>query len=266
MIIYDQSSEDYHASKAIGASTARLALDSIQLFKDCRDGLLREPSTAATGFGTAFHARMLQPDLFQTLVSEGPINEKTGSCYGRDTKAFKVWEAENPGRLVVDSEEMASIAYMEERMPAAVKAILRSPSARTEVSVYRDSAGLSLKCRPDHLDGTVCTDLKTIDRIDNIGRAFRSHKYWFAQEWYKRLLREETGQPHTFQFIFAEKAPPYRWRIVRTNAEVCEEAAMLVRGVLTMLSDAQERGNWHDTGAIMEEITWPDCGHYEEET
>lgn len=265
MIIFDQSAADYHASEHIGASTAKLALDSLQLFDDYRNGLVPNASSRALNFGTAFHAAILEPHLYANLISAGPINDKTGKPYGRDSKVFSEWEASNPGKLVLDGAELDTITTMIARMPGEVRGVFaHRQSAKTEVSVYRDIDGLPVKCRTDHLDEPVITDLKTIDDIDGIAWAFKSYKYWFSQEWYKRVLLAETGVRHRFQFVFAEKKPPYRWRIVQTNDEVCEEGAMLVRGVMSMLRDAQKSGTWTDAASIHEEITWPDCGHYEE--
>lgn len=254
----------YLANPAIGASSAALILDSPRLFGDERAGLYHRSGTKATDFGTAFHARILQPETFVPMLSEGPINEKTGRCYGRDSKAWADWAGANPGKVVLTSEESDTMLLMEERMPAEVGAILRSSTARHEVSVYQTMDGVAAKCRPDSLDNDTITDLKTVEHIDGIRRAFRVYHYWFSQAWYRRMLWLETGRKHAHRFIFAEKSPPYRWRIVTVTDEVREESDMQVRGVLSAIASGQRSNEWPDLGPITQEITWPDCGHYED--
>jgi len=266
MAFTKESMESYHANKAIGSSTAKLYLESPQLYKDEIDGVVEHTGSKAFQFGTAFHAMILEPELFVANASQGPINDKTGKPYGAETKAFLEWEAANPGKIIVSEQDGEVMQRMRDRMPSEVATIFASKTAQTEVSVYGAHADLSLKCRPDHLDGTMITDLKTVGNIDSIGHAFKSYKYWFSQEWYKSILKGVTGQVHRFQFVFAEKEPPYRWRIVSTSQEVNEEGAMLVRGVLIGLVEGYATGNWADIGSVREEVTWPDCGYWEDQS
>jgi hypothetical protein len=266
MIRFDQPHHEYLSDPAIGSHTARHALDSIQLVRDERDGLIvRAPSRALT-FGTVAHAKFLQPQIFADMLGTGPINPKTGRCYGQETKAFAEWADANPGKVVLNDSELKGLDGMASRMPEQIRAILATPGAMAEASVYQTITDVAAKCRPDLLDvdGAMITDLKTIDDIGGIRHAMKSYGYWFQQEWYKRVLFAETGKRFAFRFIFAEKSPPYRWRIVTTTQEVCEEGAAIVSGVLIMLRDAAKSGDWSDKGGITQEITWPDCGHFED--
>jgi len=258
-----QPAEDYHLDPAIGSSRAQLMLDSPQLFKDELDGLVEHTASAAKVFGTVFHLRVLQPEEFHERISTGPINPKTGKPFGADTKAMQEWAAENPDKIAMGEAELATMERMIYRCPAEVRAIFARPG-RIGASIYQTAEGVAVKCRPDHWHDDLVTDLKTIDDITGIRSSMRTWRYWFQQEWYKRILLGETGVPQRFQFVFAEKKPPYRWRVVHTNEEVCEEAALQVRGVLTMLREAQRTSDWADRMPLHETITWPDCGHYEE--
>lgn len=264
-MILVESMKAYLANPAMGAGTASLGMESLRLLKDEREGLVKHSETDATAFGTAFHARILEPDLFQSLLSEGPINDKTGKCYGRDTKAWAAWEADNPGRIVLDAEEMATLLYMQERMPDEVRRIFTNPNARREISVYQDFDGLAVKCRPDDLTDQYITDLKTIDDIGNIRRAVRQRRYWFSQAWYKRLMMKETGRERKHRLVFAEKKPPFRWKIVDENPDRIEQSMMRVQGVLSMIQSAVTLGDWSDTGNLHMNLSWEDCGVFEDD-
>lgn len=264
MIIYDQPMSDYLASLAIGSSSAKLVLESLRLFKDERDGLIKSGETDATAFGTAFHAFILQPDLFQSLLSEGPINEKTCKPYGRDSLKWKEWEAVNPGRIVLPPDEMETLLLMQERMPREVREIFANPTAKRECSIYQDFNGLAVKCRPDQLDSEYINDLKTIDDINNIRRAFRQRKYWFGQAWYKRIVAKECGE-RKHRFIFAEKKAPYRWKIVGENEDRVYQSMIYVDDVIQRLQDAATSGQWIDVDyKLYQELSWEDCGVYDE--
>lgn len=267
MIKYDQSHRAYLLDPAIGSSRAKLALDSLQLFKDDLDGLIPHKTTKAQAFGTAAHAYFLQPKLFCSLLDTGPINDKTGKAYGPDTQKFEAWRKDNPDKIVLDEDDRTVLRMMHSRMPPSIMELLADPDGQSEVSVYHNDGGLLVKCRPDHLQQKIrrINDLKTIDDMADVRRAVRQWKYWFQQEWYKRVMFRATGEKYDFQFIFAEKNPPYRWKIVRTNAEVCEESAAVVAGTIIMLRSAQTTLDYSDKSDITEEITWPDC-HYEEYT
>lgn len=261
MIVQNQPNAVYQADPAIGSTSAKRVLESLQLFRDGQTGVLRRKGSDALDFGTGFHCRILQPDLLPALISEGPINPKTGKAFGPDSNAFAAWREANPGKIVLDEADVDAMDHMDERMPDQIRRILTEGGA-AEVSVYQTIDGVPVKCRPDYLTMSMCTDLKTIDDIGNIGRAFRSYSYWFSQEWYKRILKAEFGHAFKFQFVFAEKKPPYRWKLVTMSEEACEEAAALVRGVILAIKAAGDSGIWADQSSITEEITWPDCGHF----
>ena len=67
---------------------------------------------------------------------------------------------------------------------------------------------------PDHI-----YDLKTIDDINRIERHIYTMKYWFTSGWYRNVIERATGHSHDHTFIFAEKKPPFRWRIVNLDKE-----------------------------------------------
>lgn len=246
MIHYAMDMKEYHASGAVGSSRAKLVLDSIQLFKDDVDGLIEHTPTKAMQFGTLVHTAVLEPDVFrQITTTAGPINPATNKPYGSDTKKFAEWQEANPGMTVVDP----ALYVMMDRMPLEVHDFLSRPGA-AESSVFTADDGVSIKCRPDKLVGESIYDLKTISDIDAIDAHIRSYRYWFSAAWYRRCMKIETGQDHTFTLIFAESKPPYRWRIVDLSPEFIEEGDYYVGDVLKKLARAQELNDWRDKSPL----------------
>ena len=150
------SMQDYHAHQAIGASTAKLALKSLQLFDDARRGIYTTPDRPHFQIGTLAHMMVLEPAKFARLVTcDGPINPRTGEMYGRDTNKFSAWLADRPGVTVVEPW----LYTMLDRMPREVKELLRGTVR--EQSFFTTLCGLQVKCRPDSLKPGLIQDLKT---------------------------------------------------------------------------------------------------------
>lgn len=253
MIIRSEPSEVYHASPAIGSTTAKLFLTSPQLFDDKMTGQYEVEDKPCFQVGRLAHMMVLEPERFSKQVtSTGPINEKTRKPYGRETETFAKWQRDNPDVVMV--EPWINTALM--RMPDEVRSIFRRGEA--EVSAYTTINGLAVKCRPDYLAGTVITDLKTIGDVDQWGREITRRAYWFSHAWYRRVMLEETGTPHSFRLVFMEKRWPFRWRIVDLMADYVMYADKKVSDVLEGIGQCQAFNDWADHGDVVNLAELPD--------
>ncbi len=249
MIILDQTDTDYHASPYVGSTDAKLWLESPQLFKDKIDGVVIRKDSRAFQLGRAAHLLFLQPAKFNAAISAGPTNEKTGKPYGSETAAYSSWAVMNPGKIVIGQRDLDDLNRLQDRMPALVKDILRS-SGVPESSYYQTIAGVDVKCRPDWIiDGTIY-DLKTIGNMADAEKQISKFKYWFSHAWYRMIVKAETGKSMPFRFIFAEKSPPYRWRLIDIDADWIGYADATVDRVLGEISEAHRTGDYSDRGEI----------------
>lgn len=254
MIVKNEPSEAYHASPHLGSTTAKLALKSMQLMRDRLTGVDACPDAPHFQVGRLAHLMVLEPERFAQLVTaKGPINEKTGRHYGRDTVAFAAWQTANPGVTVVEPWLYLSL----ERMPHEVCELVNG--GESEVSVYQHlpALGFGVKCRPDHLKGNVIVDVKTIDDVDNAERAINRFQYWFSHAWYRMAMKLETGDDFKFRLIFAEKKPPYRWRIIDLAPDFVHYADGRVEEILGKIGDAYRTGNWSDDAPVVREAQMP---------
>jgi len=253
MIIPNLPNADYHSRLEVGSSLAKTVLDSIQLYKDTLDGIVPRKTSSSFEFGTQFHMAVLEPSRYVAgAVKNGPINPATGKTYGAETKKYAEWQEANPGKFVADP----AVALMIARMPQEVAFILMG-NGESELSVFATVEEVAAKCRPDRLVGTKIYDVKTIDSIDAIDGNIRSYLYWFTAAWYRAVMKAETGDDHTFELIFAEKKPPYRWRIVQLSPEYIEEGDYYVRDVVKRIARAAEMNDWSDKSPLYQTAAKP---------
>jgi hypothetical protein len=253
MIILDQPAAVYHAAPHIGSTTAKLLLTSPRLFADRMAGLDIDDDKPCFQIGRLAHQMVLEPDKFaECVVSEGPINEKTGKPYGRDTQAFARWQIENPNLTYVEPWLHTAII----RMPDEVGYIFKEGLA--ESSVYQeDSNGVKIKCRPDYLRGGTITDLKTIETVDQCDLEIDRRRYWLSHAWYRRVMQLESGKDHKFQFVFMEKRPPFRWRIRTLSQDYIDHADAEIDNVLETIHLCTQRNDWTDYSDINAETQLP---------
>ena len=256
MIDYDMPESVYHASVHLGQSTLKLAHKSLRLMKDKLDGIYQPSQSPAMGLGSIIHKMVLQPGTIKT-TDAGPVNSRTGKPYGRDTMAFADWQAEHADVVVVEPW----VRIMLDRMPTEIGDIFAA--GKHEVSILREETktGLPVKCRADSLDGMdTITDLKTTNDCDGdaIDRELRRYMYWFQASFYRRLFVQETGATHRFQFVFCEKRPPFRWRVVSLSADYNLWADEQVARVLNNVAGAVKTGDWRDAEGIEHMTFLPD--------
>jgi hypothetical protein len=250
-IISDLPNQEYHARKThIGSTSAKHVLTSRQKFFD----LLQKPSkkTQAMRDGEAFHLAILQPDEYSRRVASEPVNPKTGKAYGVDTVAYQSFLEQHPEAIFPPD----FIPMMIERMPSDVSDLLNG--GRAESSYFGSVGGVLVKFRPDYIVGTNIYDLKSIDYIYNIERAIAKYQYWFSAAWYRRLALECHGKKHSFTLVFAEKNPPYRWRIVELDASYLMYGDDKVQYAIQTIYECQKFCDWRDDDDIRVMVGMPD--------
>lgn len=242
---------DYLAHPGIGSHLAMTMLESPRLFRDRQTGLVPFEDRPCLELGRIVHMAVLEPARYAAQVKgTGPINEKTGRPYGRDTAAWREWEQANPGVIV--PEPWLPLAI--ERMPAEVRAALRGTVR--EGSIYAQHEGIDVKCRADAYAPGVFRDLKTIgdtrgglDRA--IDRAMQSHHYWFQAGWYATVHQLAfSGVAPEFEFIFMETEPPYRWRIVPMEPDAMAYALDKAEQVMAEIARRTDEDDWTDDAPV----------------
>ena len=238
-IIFDEPAEVYHANPAIGSSLVRSFLKSPQLFDDIRKGTAKE-ETPALLYGTNFHTMMLEPVRWHAAVTVKP----DGMSFA--TRDGKAWRDEHADKTIVSFSDAVHLNRMRERMPAKVAALING--SKTEVTIRTTLNDISAQCRFD-VFGDTRVDLKSIEDMDTVAMSVRKYGYHIQQAWYQRVESAETGKAaRPFLFVFAEKKPPYRWRIVELDADYQALGEQAVDDALSGISACIQLGTWNDTG------------------
>lgn len=198
----------YHADRSAVSSSALKAM--LRSPAHYQAGLLApRKETPAMVFGTAFHAALLEPDLFAEsyFVFDGD----------RRGKAYADALAANPGKRDLKPDEMANIEGMAAAVGAFSNGVLLDALkiAEREVSIFYEDkdSGVSCKIRPDFLVRSAgIFDLKTTDdaRPQSFLRsAVADYSYDLSAVMYGEGVDALTGKNLPFYIVAVEKVAPY---------------------------------------------------------
>ena len=221
--LYEVDNETYHNGQGwksiIGSSGIKKLLRS-PLHYITPD----EKDSTALNFGSAYHLRILQPELYIEQVKAAP------KCDKRTKEGKTVLEqsqAESAGKLIITQAEAEALDGMAERMNKCetAKMILKNPGFFERSALFEDPTFKFLgKVRPDFDIPSlgVIVDLKsTRDAgMDAFSRSCGTYGYDVSAAWYVDGMRLATGIEYdTFIFVAQEKTPPYAVAVYQADAE-----------------------------------------------
>jgi len=215
-----ESADSYHAQRATFLSSHALAdfRRCPRLFRDKECGLVHEKDRNAFLLGRAVHTLILEGrhTYNAQFAVGGPINDRTGRPYGRDTKAFTAWAAQQPGDILTEQE-----AALVECLSSAVhghhlaEELLRHGVAERVGRTQLYGVPCQIRCDWLHPERGL-VDLKTCDDLDWFERDARRFGYVHQMSFYRQVLREIGGTTVPVHLIAVEKQYPHRvgvWRI-----------------------------------------------------
>ena len=221
MIIRGMPESYYHSINRISQTALKRWAVSIA------DGLHSTPfdadaSEAATK-GSAVHSLLLDgQEMFdEKYATGGPINPKTGTHYGRDTKKFQEWMKEQGGKSFLTEKEMKSVMQM-------VDSIKRDDFAMSVITMYgtereltllwsEDIEGVEVLCKA-RLDwwgpGIGIVDVKSTCDVDKKGfEKSVGNRGWYVQSWWYPRGAVMTGLTEhlpEYAWIVLENQPPHK--------------------------------------------------------
>lgn len=209
-----------------------------------------QPPTESQLFGQAFHASLLQPDVYASMYPEAPQVD-------RRTKAGKeAWEAFLAGL----GEDAAPIpADMAQTIRAMGNAVLANPYAARLLEGAHETphfwvdelTGEACKCRTDvetsvggiHLivDVKTCADAST----DAFRRSCLNYGYDFQAAMYREGVKADTGRECGFVFLAVEKNPPYGVNLLQADALMLLRGQDIYRELLGIYHQCKVAGDWY---------------------
>lgn len=230
-----ENEAEYHAHSKRGEI---MSSGMLKKFRDCPyrynqlvTGQAKEKDSTAYRFGRAVHSIVLEGHkaFNKRYAVGGPINEKTGKCYGVGTQKFAEWLAANGLSMenVISEEEadvLVTMANMAERHPGVgelldfgwpelvVRASLRDVPCQIRTDwLTHDAAG-----------NYVIVDLKTTDDITWFESDARRYGYLHQFAFYRDVFQEAVRCPVRVTAVALEKKEPFRVGMFPVPVEVLD--------------------------------------------
>jgi len=205
-IYFDISNEDYHKDEAIGSTTIKaISVSPANLYYNQFKG------SKSSQIGTAIHAALLEPELFEKEFYQLPDSDRRSAEY--KSAAIKYGSD-----LVLVGSEVETINRMFEssRLNNDFMDYL-SAKGHSEVSMFATCpvTGLNLKCRFDRLSEShpYPLDVKSCRDASPRGfsQAFGQYHYHVQAAFYLYVLKLVTGRElNQFAFFAIENNAPYK--------------------------------------------------------
>jgi hypothetical protein len=205
-IYYDISNDDYHKDEAIGSTTIKsISVSPANLYFNPFKG------SKSAQIGTAIHAALLEPELFEREFCQLPDSDRRSAEY--KSAAIKY----GSDCVLVGSEvETVNKMFESSRLNEDFMDYI-SAKGHSEVSMFATCpvTGLKFKCRFDRLSDSHSypLDVKSCRDASQRGfsQAFGQYHYHVQAAFYLYVLKLVTGRElNQFAFFAIENAAPYK--------------------------------------------------------
>ena len=226
---------------------------SPRLYQKKMNGEIEPSESAALALGRALHVLVLEGRARfdeEFLVSDGPVNPKTGEPYGRTTKAFREWSAAQK-KEIVSGPEFSFLSKLRESVWAHPVARDLLSDGVAEQTVRTEYCGVRCQSRMDwfraDFDGRpVICDLKSAESLVFFeGDALR-FGYPAQLSMYKELLREASGGEVVADcyLIAVEKREPLRCCVWKISDDLLESCARENERAIAELRKCRLENSW----------------------
>ncbi|MCI5800229.1 PD-(D/E)XK nuclease-like domain-containing protein [bacterium] len=249
-IIHEPANE-YHARSRSGEfMSSHLLVDfreSPALYRKEISGEIEGKESAAFIMGRAAHSLILEGrSAFdrEYVVSDGPVNPRTGESYGRNTKAFAEWAAKQE-REVVSGKDFNFLLKLQRSVwlhPAAEELLA---AGEAEGVVRAEYCGVPCQIRMDWFSPeSGLVDLKTCDSLKWFESDCRRFGYIFQMAFYRAVIRIVTGVTVPIHIIAVEKNEPFATGVWQLTGEVLDLAERINDAALERYKKCQFTGIW----------------------
>jgi exodeoxyribonuclease VIII len=241
-----ESEKEYHAKSMSGEyMSSHLLFDFMEsplVYAMKITGLWEQTTSTDFAFGTAAHKYILEgADVFNTeyVVSEGPINPKTGEPYGKATKAYQEWEQAQCGKII-RPEDYATIVTMNSSVQhnATAKGLLATGDS--ECVVRAELYDVPCQIRIDWLTSGAMMDLKTTADINRFEYDAKRFKYLLQSCFYKMVYEKAFGEKIDAYICAVEKVQPFTCGVWLVTDAVIERGEKIIAAALTRYKKCKE--------------------------
>lgn len=216
------------------------------LYHKKKVGLITDEDRPAYVIGRAVHALALEGGrVFEDRYAiGGPINPKTGSPFGANTKAYAEW-AEAQGKPVLTDAQfdlVTKLAGAVQAHEAAQKLLADGVPEAVARGEYMNEA---CQARMDWFSpGRGIVDLKTCDDLAWFESDARRFSYAHQMAFYRALARAVSGETFPVHLIAVEKCEPFRCGVWRVGEDVLGIAQKENEAAIARLQQCCKQNRW----------------------
>ena len=238
-IVRNLPNSDYHAGEEISHSGIVQLLKSPEHYLQYKSG--KNEPTPAMEFGSAFHAYILEPEVFAKEYFFAPKFDKRTKD-GKELAAK--WDEENVGKRPLSTDQIEALSAMRTAVFGHTGAarLLFEGEAETSLFWTDEYTGLQCRIRPDWMREDGIVDLKSCITAskDGFAKAIANMGYDIQAAFYIDGMKAVTGKTVDFFFVAVEKTAPYTTACYKASQEMIEVGRAKYRGALELLKWCQE--------------------------
>ena len=253
----DIPSEEYHQAARDGKFLSSHLLGdfrrSPRLYQKKLNGEIEPTESAALTVGRAVHTLILEGRAKfdeEFLVTDGPVNPKTGEPFGKLTKAYREWAAAQT-KDVVSGADFAFMSNLQQSVWTHPVASTLLDVGIAEQTVRATYFGEPCQIRMDWFradyDGRpIICDLKTCDTLDYFESDARRYGYPQQCAFYREVLRTASnGEVVADCYLVAiEKREPFRCGVWKLTDGILESCAVENGRAITELRECRRANAW----------------------
>ena len=249
--IIHEPADEYHVRSRSGEFMSSHLLadfrESPALYRKEINGEIEQKDTPAFVLGRAAHSLILEGrTVFDRdfVVTDGPVNPKTGEPYGAKTKAYAEWLAVQD-REVVSGKDYSFILNLQRsvHLHAAASELLASGEAEGVVRI--EYCGVPCQIRMDWFSPeSGLVDLKTCDSLRWFESDCRRYGYIHQLAFYRAILRIVTGKNFPVHIIAVEKNEPFSAGVWKLTDELLGLAELSNKSALERFRACCISGVW----------------------
>jgi exodeoxyribonuclease VIII len=205
-------------------------------------------SSPAQSLGTAIHAALLEPDVFERTYAAMPK-------FDRRTKVGKSsaeeWEASNKGKEPLSQDDMDTILRIHARVSddEFFGQFFGGPYTESSFFAQDQETGLHLRCRCDNMlmDKNIIVDLKTTDCASRYVFNGDITKYGYLTQgaFYMDVVHAATGtRPDAFVIVAVEKSRDCDMQAFFFDDDALKAGRAMYRSWLLKLRECRASNVW----------------------
>ena len=247
----DMPAEEYHSNPNVVGHSALVSL--LQSPKRYRASLLTGRTvTEAMEFGTAFHTRVLEPELFEKTYVVKPKFDRRKSA---DKEAEAAWDAQNEGKKTITESGLSDLNGMfESIMEEPHIEVMVNNSYREKSFFWTDEeTGIECRIRPDLLVYDAQTkkiiavaDLKSTQNAskERFKKEISDRGYDLQAAFYADAVSGILGRAIPFFLIPVESVSPFCAASYEVGSLTMEVGRKKYRTALQLLQWCRANNRW----------------------